>query len=164
VKQILLEIFNKLNAQLEVENNERKISGSRLISKARITILGQTSLLAQPELTHMLSLAQTGDLDAKLIAEHAVKRNLKEILPKYGLVYDEDSGYIFIPEGSQFVNFVNLSLIDVQVIDPESALVSKAVKSAEKNIQLIRQAIASGHYPNLVQRIIDNKGDLEKFI
>lgn len=157
-------IFTTLNDRVETQNKQRREIGSRLIQRSSITILGQTSLLIQEKLTYMLSLAQTGDLDAKMDAEYVVKENLKEILPEYGLLYDEDSELIFIPKNSKFNPFMNLSLVEVKVIDPESALVSKAVKAPQKNIQLIRQAIASESFVNLAQRIIDNGGDLKKFI
>ncbi len=163
MKEKLATVFRLLDKQINDENKERLVSGSPPITRSRIEILGQTSLLIQPELTYGLSLAQTGDLDALLRADHFVKQSLKKILPTYGFIYDEDSPLIFIPEQSQFLPFLNLSLIEVVVIDPESALVSKAVKAPEKNIQLIRQAIASDEFPNLVERIIKAGGDLKKF-
>lgn len=164
MRVVLMEIFNKLNDQLEADNAERREESSRLIQKALIKILGQTSLLIQPELTYQLSLVQTGDLDAKLDAEHAVKTRLKEILPEYKFIYDEDSEMVFIPDGSSFAEFVDLSMVKVLVIDPESALVSKAVKAPDKNRQLIREAIASGDYKNLIDRIIKEGGNLKNFI
>lgn len=164
MKDVLLEIFNKLNDRLEADNAERREVGSRLIQKALIRVLGQTSLLIQPELTYQLSLVQTGDLDAKLDAEHVVKTRLKEILPEYKFLYDEDSEMVFIPDGSSFTEFADLSLVNVLVIDPESALVSKAVKAPDKNRQLIREAITSGDYKSLVERIIKEGGDLKNFI
>jgi len=42
--------------------------------------------------------------------------------------------------------------IDVKLIDAESGLVSKAIVAPEKNKHLIRQAIASGKFPELVNR------------
>ena len=164
MKAELVEIFLKLNSLITAENDERRKNRTPLISPARIEILGQTSLLVQPELTYKLSLAQTGDLDAQLQADYFVKKNLKELLPSYGFIYDEDSHLIFIPEGSLFLPFLKLPLLEVVVMDPESALVSKAIKSPEKNIQLLRQAIASEEYPTLVTRIIKAGGDLKKFI
>ena len=164
MKNQLIQVFTVLNNRIEIENKEREQTGARKITQTRIEILGQTSLLIQPELTLNLTLAQTGDLDAKLTADHFVKKNLKEILPKYGFIYDEDSYLIFIPEKSHFSKFLKLSMIEIEVIDPESALVSKAVKAPEKNIQLIRQAIASGKFPNLVSRLLAAGGDLKKFI
>lgn len=164
MKDLFIQVFEKLNSALETENTVRRESGTKLIPMAKLTLLGQISLIVQPEHTYMLSLAQTGDLDAKIRADNAVKVILKEILPAYGLIYDEDSELVFIPAGSQFFKFLNLSLVEVEVIDPESALVSKAVKAPEKNLQLIRQAIVSGSYPNLADRIAVNGGDLEKFV
>ena len=163
MKEKLGAVFKLLENQIQVENRDRLISGSPAISRSRIEILGQTSLLIQPELTYGLSLAQTGDLHAVLRADHFVKQSLKKILPTYEFIYDEDSPLIFIPEQSRFFPFLNLSMLEVVVIDPESALVSKAVKAPEKNIQLIRQAIASNEFPSLVERIIKAGGDLKKF-
>jgi len=55
-------------------------------------------------------------------------------------------------------------MVIVEAIDPESALVSKAVKAPQKNKQLIREAIASEEFPTLVDRILENGGRLENFI
>jgi hypothetical protein len=52
----------------------------------------------------------------------------------------------------------------VKLIDAESALVSKAIHAPEKNKHLIRQAIASGKFPDLVNRIIENNGQLDYFL
>ena len=54
--------------------------------------------------------------------------------------------------------------VRVKLIDPESALVSKAVKAPEKNKLLIVDATASEVFPNLVQRIVDNDGNIEFFL
>lgn len=163
MKELLGKIFLELEDLVERENLDRKDMGGALIPRAQVKILGQTSLLAQPELTARLHLAQTGDLDAQLRADYFIKAKLKELLPKHGLVYDEDSPLIFIPKKSQFLPFLSLKNLEVLVIDPESALVSKAVKAPHKNVQLIREAIATDLYPNLVERIVDNGGSLEDF-
>jgi hypothetical protein len=54
--------------------------------------------------------------------------------------------------------------IEVKLIDAESTLVSKAIHAPKKNKQLIRQAIASDKFPDLVDRIIENKGKLDFFL
>jgi len=59
---------------------------------------------------------------------------------------------------------LKLKHIEVNLIDAESVLLSKAVHAPQKNRQLIRQAIMSGHFPNLVDRIISNGGKLEHFL
>ena len=58
-----------------------------------------------------------------------------------------------------------LGLVDeVKLIDAESTLVSKAIHAPQKNKQLIRQAIASGKFPGLVDRIIENNGKIDFFL
>jgi hypothetical protein len=104
------------------------------------------------------------DLDATLDMDHNVKQELRAMLRDHGYVYDEDSGLIWIPEGTRFLLFLELDNIVVESIDAESALVSKAVKAPEKNRQLIRQAIASNQFPTLVDRILKGGGNLEEFI
>lgn len=164
MKKTLIKIFKSLNEAIESENKKRLSESRKPLAKSTVEILGQTSLLLQPELTVKLSLVQTGDVDAFIKMEHFVKDKMKALLQQNGLIYDEDSYLIFIPKGSQFFPFMDLSLIEVKIIDPESALVSKAVKAPEKNKPLIRQAIASGEFSRLVDRIIENGGNLENFV
>jgi len=57
-----------------------------------------------------------------------------------------------------------VSMKRVKLLDPESALVSKAVKDPTKNKVLIIDAIASGKFLNLVERIEANGGNLEYFL
>ncbi len=162
--KLLKTIFIQLNKLILKENKNRMDDGTLLVPKSQIIILGQSSLLSQPALTAFLSLAQTGDLDALLRADSFVKKQLELLLSKHGLIYDEDSPLIFVPKNSRFTLFLDLPLLEVKIIDPESALVSKAVKAPEKNKQLIRQAIASEEYSALVDRIIENGGKLKNFV
>lgn len=156
-------MFEALNTRLEEVNRERIEDGTLRLPKAEVTLLGQMSLLADDKVSAVLSLAQTGDMDAILKMNTIVKNEFKGILKKHGLIYDEDSHLVWIPPKSKFQEFADYSTIKVNVIDPESALVSKAVKAPEKNKQLIREAIASGKFPGLVKRIIENGGKLENF-
>jgi hypothetical protein len=50
------------------------------------------------------------------------------------------------------------------LLDAESTLVSKAIYAPQKNKQLIRQAIKSGKFSALVDRIIENNGKLDFFL
>ena len=126
-------------------------------------LLGQMSLLVNKKVSTILSLAQTADRDAQLDMDSVVKKELTSILKKYGLIYDEDSKLIWIPPGAKFEILFDLKNVVVKSIDPESALVSKAVKAPEKNKQLIREAIASGKFKTLIARIEKNGGKLEFF-
>jgi hypothetical protein len=131
--------------------------------KVKDQLLEIFNAINSADLTYDLNLIQTGDVDALIQADYFYKSELKKILPKYGFIYDEDSPYIFIPEDSHFNSFASLSLIEVDVIDPESALVSKAVKAPEKNKNLIREALHKNTFLNLAKRIIKNGGNLSDF-
>jgi hypothetical protein len=160
----LEELFRELNERIDEINRERQGAGLLGSPKAKVQILGQISLLAHEKASLILSLAQTGDLDALLVMDPIVTGELKKILTKQGLIYDEDSYLIWIPPNSKFEALLDLDHVFVESIDPESALVSKAVKAPAKNKLLIREAIASDAFPNLVDRILENGGNLEDFI
>ena len=157
-------IFADLNQVVELENLQRLEEGTLTIPKSEVLILGQMSLMLNESATKYLSLIQTGDMDAKLQMDYFTKNKLKELLELSGLVYDEDSHLVWIPEDAKEIDLFNFKNIDVKFVDAESTLVSKAIHAPRKNKQLIRQAIASRNFPNLVDRIIGNNGNLNFFI
>jgi hypothetical protein len=163
-REQLEKLFIELNHRIEKLSRERRDEGLLPIPKSKIQILGQMSLLANEKVSLLLSLAQTGDFDARLKMEHFVKKELQELLKERHLIYDEDSPLVWIPPGAQFELLSDLKHVVVESIDPESALVSKAVKAPAKNKQLIREAIASDVFPTLVDRILKNGGKLEDFV
>lgn len=159
----LRKLFVELNDRIEEINRQRRGEGCFGVPKANVRLLGQMSLLSHERVSVILSLAQTGDLDALLRMEDVVKNEFKRLLREQGLVYDEDSYLIWIPPGAFFEELFDFEHLTVDAIDPESALVSKAVKDPRKNAVLIREAIASEKFPTLVQRILKNGGKLEDF-
>jgi hypothetical protein len=163
-RERIQKVFTQLDARIAELNRGYREEGLALIAKCEAILLGQLSLFVDREASVLLSLAHTADLDAKLRMDHAVKVELKKILAKEGWIYDEDSPLIWIPPGAKFVELFDFDNVIVKRIDPESALVSKAVKAPQKNLQLIRQAIASGQFSELVRRILENGGKLEDFI
>ncbi|MEK6706040.1 MAG: hypothetical protein AABZ06_09645 [Bdellovibrionota bacterium] len=162
-RQRLERIFRDLDKRIAEINFERRTEGLRLFSKTKVRLLGQTSLMANDRISAMFSLAQTADLDAVLKMDDLLKNEFTKLLIREGLVYDEDSYLIWIPHGAKFERLFDFENVGVETIDPESALVSKAVKAPEKNKQLIREAIASDEFPTLVDRILANGGKLENF-
>jgi hypothetical protein len=163
IRKQIEELFTELNCRISVIIDERRAAGLLPLAKAKVQLLGQMSLLSHAKVSLILSLSQTQDLDAFLTMDHVIKEELKIILQKRGWVYDEDSYLIWIPPGAKFEALLDLDHICVEAIDPESALVSKAVKAPGKNKQLIREAIASENFPTLVDRILSNGGNLEDF-
>jgi hypothetical protein len=166
MKDILLQIFRELNGRIEAENQVREDSGAVKLLPVEIQILGQMSLLANEMAAQFLVLQRTGDLDALIkssqhFALHVLK---KELLPKYGLVFDDDSEKIWIPPQSRFEKFCDFRFVRVKLLDPESTLVSKAIKAPQKNKLLIVEAIASEQFSTLVERIEKHGGDLKFFL
>ena len=157
-------IFTELNQAVEFENHRRLKEGTLIIPKSEVIIFGQMSLMLNEFIEPILTLIQTGDMDAKLRMDFFTKRKLMDLLEANGLVLDEDSHLIWIPEDAREIELFNFKNIQVHLIDAESTLVSKAIHAPQKNKQLIRQAIASGQFPNLVDRILENNGKIDLFI
>ena len=164
MKNLIKKIFTDLNKAVELENFQRLKEGSLTIPKSEILLLGQMSLMVNESVATLLNLTQTGDMDAKLRMDYFAKKKLMNLLEANGLVYDEDSHLVWIPENAKEIELFKFKNIKVKLIDAESALVSKAIHAPQKNKQLIRQAIASDKFPDLVDRIIENNGKLDLFL
>ena len=164
MKKLMRKIFADLNQIIELENLQRLKEGTLTIPKSEVIIFGQMSLMLNESVATILNLIQTGDMDAKLRMDYFTKNKLLELLKSNGLVYDEDSHLVWIPEDAKVIELFNFNNIEVKMIDAESTLVSKAIHAPQKNKQLIRQAIASGKFPALVDRIIENNGKLDFFL
>ena len=157
-------IFIDLDQTVELENLQRMKEGMLTIPKSEVLLIGQMSLMLNESVASFLNLIQTGDMDAKLRMVYFAKKKLLELLEANGLVYDEDSHLIWIPKNAKTIDLYKFKNIEVKLIDPESALLSKAICAPQKNKQLIREAIASGRFPDLVTRIIENNGIIDYFI
>ena len=163
MKKVMKKIFTDLNQTIELENLQRLKDGTLAIPKSEVLLFGQMSLMLNDSVSTILNLIQTGDMDAKLRMDYFTKSRLLELLKASGLVYDEDSHLVWIPDNAKEIELFTFKNIEIKMIDPESILVSKAIHAPEKNKQLIRQAIASGKFPTLVDRIIENNGNFEIF-
>ena len=157
-------LFRDLDRAVESENLQRLKDGTLPVPKSEILLFGQMSLMLNESVATFLNLIQTGDMDAKLQMDYFTKNKLLELLKANGLVYDEDSHLVWIPDDAEVIELFRFENIVVKLVDAESTLVSKAIHSPQKNKQLIRQAIASGKFPTLVDRIIKNNGRLDTFL
>lgn len=162
-REILRSVFSQLDERIQKLNEQRRKNGELGLGKSEIRLLGQMSLLSDRKVAAVLTLAQTADLDAQLKMDGVVKREFLQILSEHHLEYDEDSTKVWLPKGHRFIEQFSFDHLGVSALDPESALVSKAVKAPEKNKQLIREAIASGEFPGLVDRLVKEKVDLAFF-
>jgi len=164
MKTLIKKIFTELDQAIELENLQRSKDGTLAIPKSEVLLLCQMSLMLNDSVASFLNLIQTGDMDARLRMDSFTKTKLMDLLEANGLVYDDDSHLIWIPEKAKEIEVFKFKYIVVNLIDAESALVSKALHAPEKNKHLIRQAIASGKFPDLVNRIIENNGKLNYFL
>jgi hypothetical protein len=164
MKKLIKKIFTDLNQAVELENLHRLKEGTLTIPKSEVLLFGQMSLMLNESAATILDLIQTGDMDAKLRMDYFTKNKMLELLKANGLVYDDDSHLGWIPVNAKEIDLFKFKNIAVKLIDAESTLVSKAIHAPQKNKQLIRQAIASGKFPGLVDRIIENNGKIEFFL
>lgn len=166
MKNLIVAIFKELDKWIEDYNAEIDPDVGKRLKPIEVHILGQFTLLANDLAARVLTLQRTNDLDAVLKENdwNIVRILNKEILPKYGLELDPQSEDIWIPPGAKYERLHDFKNVRVKLLDPESALVSKAVKAKRKNKNLIIQAIASEEFPRLVERIESNNGDLEYFV
>jgi hypothetical protein len=164
MRNLIEKIFTDLNQSVESENRRRLIDGTLIIPKSEVIIYGQMSLMLNESVAKILDLIQTADMDAQLRMDYFTKNQLLELLKANGLVYDEDSHLVWIPKEAQTISLFNFKNIEVKLIDAESTLVSKAIHAPQKNKQLIRQAVASGQFPDLVDRIIEINGKIDFFL
>jgi hypothetical protein len=164
MKKLMKKIFADLNQAVELENLQRLMVGTLTVPKSEVLIFGQMSLMLNESAKKNLSLIQTGDMDAKLQMDYFAKNKLLELLESNGLVYDEDSHIVWLPEDAKVIDLFKYNNIEVKFVDAESVMVSKAIHAPQKNKQLIRQAIASGKFPDLIDRIIENNGKLDFFL
>ncbi len=137
-------IFSELDHLLTFISEQGYNSGA-ILKKSKIKILkilGQCSLLVQPDVAIRLFPTATKDLDGLIEGEFVTCRNeLKKVLRKYGLVYDDLSKEIWLPENATFNQIYDGQKLEVLALDPISALVSKAVKAPDKNYSLIKRGL-----------------------
>jgi len=157
-------IFTDLNQTVELENLQRLKDGTLTIPKSEVLVYGQMSLMLNEPVATFLNLIQTADMDARLRMDYFTKNKLLDLLKANGLVYDEDSHLVWIPDDAEVIDLFKFQYIEVKLLDAESTLVSKAIHAPQKNKQLIRQAIASGKFPALIDRIIEYNGEIDFFL
>jgi hypothetical protein len=139
--ELIDRVIRNLEETIEGYNKKRiKEDGFRL-AKAKIILLGQFCLLANPKGSSLLEIPATIDVDAKIEADYTIKRAFKLILKHEGLDYDEDSHLIWIPPESTFDKLHDSPLLEVSALSPIYAILSKAIKAKEKNRILVGEAM-----------------------
>ena len=156
---LLYTFAQEIEAKMLALSEERFKDGLLPLGQARVTLLGQFSLLVNPEINSKLQLANTADVDAILKCDWAVRTAIKGVIASLGFVYDELSEEVWIPPNSKFVLLYESDSVAIEALEPIYALLSKAVKAPHKNRFLIQQAI--GIYgETLLTLIKEHGGDL----
>jgi hypothetical protein len=158
--------FEQTERELREELEIRKELGDERSIHGEIILLGQLSLLAnqsiKKDLLSELKLFATTDIDVLVKGEWVIQKALRKISKQFNLEFDELSSEIWIPADAQFIAIYEGEIITVKAIDPESAILTKAIKAKEKNRILVRDALRI-YGSQLANRITENGGDLSYF-
>ena len=154
-------VLQELDKWLLQENNERREIGTLLIQKVIIKVLGQMALI---EAKLNLQLLETADVDAYVIGEYIVIKKFDELLKMKNRFLDPDSEKVWMPKETKYTLLYKGRYVDGFLADPESVLISKALKAPVKNKNLVIEYLAhspSQRFFTLAQKY---KLDLNEFI
>ena len=156
------EVFVELDNAIASENALRDSMGGLELRNATIRILGQMSLLLNDSVSRQINLFATQDVDAHVLGESFVVHTFKKLLEDRGLEFDFLSTEIWLPSDATYIPVYEGDKLRCEILDPISALVSKAVKAPEKNRLLIRSALEI-YGEDLAERIKKHGGDISVF-
>jgi len=158
----LHDVFERLAHAIDIECAERREADLPLLRHTEIRVMGQMSLLSNPELQAQIRLFGTRDVDATVRGEYWVQKKFEAFLVERGLELDPVAEEIWLPKGSTFSEVFSSKRLTCVRLDPLYALVSKAIKAKEKNRLLLQQALPIfGHA--LREMIEKYGGDLAYF-
>jgi hypothetical protein len=158
----VFEILESLDAALVAESAQREKDGVPGLSRACIQILGQMSLVLNPDVAKRLELFATQDVDAVIRGDWIVTRLFKAALEAQNLQFDFHSTDIWLPPDAKYIPIFSGQMIDCEILDPVSALTSKAIKAPDKNHLLIGEALKV-YGEELAEKIRTHGGDPARF-
>jgi hypothetical protein len=137
----ILEVLAELEQLIESEDKIRKEMGSIPLRPTTIRILGQMSLLLNEDISSRMHLFATQDVDAHIKGDSFVAEAFKRLLGERNLEFDFLSNEIWLPLDASYIQIYESPRLHCEILDPISALVSKAVKAPDKNTALISKAL-----------------------
>ncbi len=159
--KLINDVIKEFEAGIEAQRRELGDEGS-LLEKVKIQILGQMSLLMNPEVNSRIPLLGTQDVDALLKGRWGQTKIFRDVLNSKGLTFDELSSEVWLPKEAEFIEYYDSPFVNVSYLDPISALTSKAIKAAEKNKSLISDALKI-YGDKLATKITSYGGDVSFF-
>ncbi|MBI2609461.1 MAG: hypothetical protein HYW47_07720 [Deltaproteobacteria bacterium] len=154
-------VLQELDKWLVQENNERRKIGTLLIKKVVIKVLGQMALI---EAKLNLQLLETADVDAYISGEYIVIKKFDELLKMRNRFLDPDSEKVWMPKETQYTPLYKGRSVDGFLADPESVLISKALKAPVKNKNLVIEYLAHSPSQRFFKLAQKYKLDLNGFI
>ncbi len=151
MSKILPMIIASLEQLIEISNSERFKDDLPRLEKIEIKVLGQFSLMADPEASLKLPLVATRDFDALIKGDWSARTLLKIALAEFNLEYDDLSKEIWLPDDAKFIEIHDSNTLTVSYLSAVDALTSKAIKAPEKNKNLINKSLEI--YPELKIKI-----------
>ncbi|MBW2733339.1 MAG: hypothetical protein JRH20_13195 [Deltaproteobacteria bacterium] len=136
---MLSELFKQLDTLTHESNRERTEEGVPTITVAEFRVVGQMALW---EADLGLDLAATHDLDAFVRAEYWTQKRFEELLGRHGLILDEQSELIWMPQETAYQTIYQGRWVTGMVAQPEYVLISKARTAPQKNRSLLIEYIA----------------------
>jgi hypothetical protein len=137
----LRDVFERLARAIDTESASRREEDLPPLGHTEIRVMGQMSLLSNPEVQAQIRLFGTRDVDATVRGEYWVQKKFEEFLLEQGLELDSVANEIWLPKEATFSEVYSSPKLTCLRLDPIYALVSKAIKAKEKNRILIRQAL-----------------------
>jgi len=158
---MLVEIAEHLETFVVTRNLEARREGLLLLRPCVIKLLGQTALL---EAKVSLTLALTNDVDVYADYEFAVEQEFRRLLATKGRELDSLGGEVWMPVETTYEPLFVGQYVRLLVADAESVLLSKALKAARKNRQLLTEYLAGGPSARFLKLAQKYRLDLEQFV
>lgn len=158
---MLVEIAERLETFVVERNLEARCEGLLALRPCVIKLLGQAALL---EAKVSLTLALTNDVDVYADYEFAVEQEFRRLLATKGRELDSLGGEVWMPAETTYQSLFVGSYVTLLVADAESVLLSKGLKAARKNRQLLTEYLASGPSERFLRLARKYHLDLDQFL
>jgi hypothetical protein len=136
---MLAQIFARLDQWISIENQAVNTEGFRPLPKSVFKVVGQAALM---EANLEFSIAATVDVDILNNAKHEVVAKLNELLIAEGLELDPLSNEIWMPDETSYIDLYRGDWTHALLAETPYIMVSKALKSPDKNKILLRNYVA----------------------
>lgn len=158
---MLKEVATQLDAWIVQQNQQLRAEGLPGYAPCTIKIIGQTALM---EAAVELTLASTMDVDVRGELEFPIRQQLELLLSAVGRSLDPVAHEAWMPRETKFQALYSGTFVNVFIADPESVLLSKALKAPEKNRALLTEYLAKGASERFLRLATKYKLDVEEFL